>query len=148
MPRFLNARHATRSDVSEGLEIAFLEVDMISHPFLFFRYHVRVLQVGDTERPKPEPSALAFTEVSTVRLYPAAQDFSNSSRYWLVRSVTIASSGLSLRPKTSSTFEELERPGLDFFAWELESWPDLTASGNFVAAILLMSSHEMSTCVS
>jgi hypothetical protein len=56
-----------------------------------------------------------------------AQEFSHNSRYWLVRSVTIACSGLSLRPKTFSAFEELERPGFDFFVWDPEIWPDLTA---------------------
>jgi hypothetical protein len=39
----------------------------------------------------------------------------NTSRYWLVTSVTISSSDLSSRPRTFSAFEASEIPGLDFF---------------------------------
>jgi hypothetical protein len=38
----------------------------------------------------------------------------NTSRYWLVTSVTISSSDLSSRPRTFSAFEASETPGLDF----------------------------------
>lgn len=67
-----------------------------------------------------------------------------SSRYWLARSVTIASSGFSFMPKAFSTFEELDKPGLDRFLPSGDNIPALTASGNFFAAILGTSSQMIS----